>query len=371
MFIELHILQSFAPSNLNRDESNNPKDCSFGGARRARISSQCIKRAIRLHPAFAEETGVQPASRTRLLAKGVSEILQKEGKEKAEAELAATNLISRILIKMDKSDPLQSTVLFYASQEEKQYLARVALQNWQALTAEKADQKSLEAALKEYKENFKNRSSAPDVAMFGRMLAEDPALNLDAACQVAHAISTHRTNMEFDFFTAVDDLQHENETGAGMMGLTGFNAATFYRYASLDYEQLLRNLNDDSQLTEKAIRGFLKASALAVPSGKQNSFAAQNPPSFLMALVRKNSSTWSLANAFEKPVFAQGEKSQLGASIDALCQYWEEVQNFFEDDSEPVLAVIGSDAVPENMKGFAVKSLNQWIDKVISQIDKE
>lgn len=370
MFIELHMLQNFAPSNLNRDDTNNPKDCTFGGTRRARISSQCIKRAVRLHPSFIEETGVEPATRTRLLAKGVLEILLQKSKPETGAQKAAQTLIGKLLGKMDARDTLQSAVLYYASKQEKEDLAAIALENWDALTTEKADQKALDKSLEIFKKRWKKRTSAPDIAMFGRMLAEDTSLNIDAACQVAHAISTHRANMEFDFFTAVDDLQQKEETGAGMMGITGFNAATFYRFASIDFEQLVQNLDGNTELAKKTVRGFLRASVLAIPSGKQNSFAAQNPPSFLLAVVRKNAGTWSMANAFEKPVSSYGENSLLNASIEAFDGYWKDVQGFFEDPSEPIVAMVGTDAKLKNLTGKRAETLNQWIEKVIDDIDK-
>ena len=218
MFIELHIIQNFAPSNLNRDDSNSPKDCIFGGVRRARISSQCIKRSVRLHPAFAEETGVEPASRTRFLASAISKRLQELGKPQEEADLAASNFIGILLGGTDQKNPLQSKVLFYVSLEEKEQLTNLILENWEAALAALAGEKQksvLEKAAKDYKKAFQKRTSAPDIAMFGRMLAEDPNLNMDAACQVAHAISTHRVTMEMDFFTAVDDLQIRNKPARG------------------------------------------------------------------------------------------------------------------------------------------------------------
>lgn len=371
MFIELHMLQNFAPSNLNRDESNNPKDCYFGGTRRARISSQCIKRSVRLHPAFAEETGVEPGSRTRLLAQGISEILRKQAKPAEEADLAAQNIVGGILGKMDAKVTSQSAVLFYVSKEEKEDLARIALENWSLFAQKTPDAKLVDNALKSYKNKFTNRTSAPDIAMFGRMLAQDPKLNLDAACQVAHAISTHRANMEFDFFTAVDDLQKEGETGAGMMGIVGFNAATFYRFSTIDFEQLLKNLDGDEELAKKTIRGFLKASALAIPSGKQNSFAAQNPPSFLLAVVRPHGGSWSMANAFEKPINPFGEKGLLTASIEALDQYWGEVQRFYGDQAKPSLALVGVEAELKNLGGYRSQNLNEWADSVILNLSKE
>lgn len=370
MFIELHILQNFAPSNLNRDESNSPKDCVFGGVRRARISSQCIKRSIRSHPSFEEETDVETAYRTRLLATIISDLLQSEGKPKEESDKAASDLVSALLGGVDAKKPEQSKVLFYTNQEEKEMLTYRLLDDWDKLAEEKSRKEVMTGIVNDFIKIFQNRTSAPDIAMFGRMLAEEPKLNLDAAAQVAHAISTHRANMEFDFFTAVDDLQREGETGAGMMGVVGFNAATFYRYANIDFNQLVRNLDGEEDFARASVRGFLKAAALAIPTGKQNSFAAQNPPSFLMAVVRKNGGTWSMANAFEKPINASGDTSLLTASIEALDTYWGDIQAFYGGEASPFVAMVGTDASLKNLSPYIVPTLEAWLDGVLSEVER-
>ncbi len=368
MFIELHLLQNFAPSNLNRDDTNNPKDCIFGGVRRARISSQCIKRAVRLHSLFERTTEVPTAERTRFLARALAKKLVENGKSEEDSKTAAAHFVGAILGGMDSKNAERSKVLFFVSAEEKQTLTELILNNWDDVLSGKVDKKS--DSIKEYKKKFSSRTSAPGVAMFGRMLAEDPQLNIDAACQVAHAISTHRANMEFDFFTAVDDLQESEETGAGMMGITGFNAATFYRYAQIDFDQLVKNL-DDLALARKTVEAFLRASAHAVPTGKQNSFAAQNPPSFLMAVTRNDGMSWSLANAFEKPVFSKSNQSLLEASIQALDSYWSGLVEFFGQGAQPVVGLVGVQPELEALKPFVVKDFQSWVNTTISALPKE
>jgi len=368
MFIELHMLQNFAPSNLNRDDTNNPKDCIFGGVRRARISSQCIKRAIRQHPLFEKTTEVPTAERTRFLARALAQKLVEAGKSEEDAKTAAAHFVGALLGGMDSKNEERSKVLFFVSAEEKQTLVQLILDNWDDVLEGKVDKKS--DPVKEYKKKFSNRTSAPGVAMFGRMLAEDPQLNVDAACQVAHAISTHRANMEFDFFTAVDDLQQSEETGAGMMGITGFNAATFYRYVRIDFDQLVQNL-DDLSLARKTVKAFLKSAAHAVPTGKQNSFAAQNPPSFMMAVTRDDGMSWSLSNAFEKPVYAKSDQSLLEASILALDSYWSGLVAFFGQGPQPVVGLVGVQPELEALKPFVIKDFQNWVDTIISTLPKE
>ena len=285
MYIELHLIQSFAPANLNRDDTNNPKDCEFGGVRRARISSQCIKRAIRNEPVFAETTGMEIGQRT----KRVIERLRKQigaARPEAEVNTILPAFVPAFLSKLDK-DGQRTAVLLYLSSAEIEGISNKLLENWGELADEKKRAAVAERLAKELVKEYKGRTSAPDIALFGRMLAEKPELNLDAACQVAHALSTHRVTMEMDFYTAVDDLNPDDTAGAGMMGFTGYNSACFYRYARLDWEQLVKNLGDDRDLALRTVEGFLRATVQAVPTGKQNNFAAQNPPSFLLAVVRK------------------------------------------------------------------------------------
>lgn len=328
--IEFHVIQSFPPANLNRDDTNMPKDCEFGGVRRARISSQCIKRSIRLHPDFESYTQVVSGERTRWLSKTIAQQLIESGKTEEEAETVAIGFTDKLLGGMDMKNPQRSSVLFYVSGEERKMIVDGLLRNWDL-----AKEGNFDTLINQYQKQFSDRNSAPDIALFGRMLAFDPKLSLEASCQVAHAISTHSINMEMDFFTAVDDLQAEDDPGAGMMGVTGFNSATFYRYAAIDWEQLLQNLGNDSDLAKKTIAGFTSALAKAIPTGKQNAFAAETPPSLVLVVVREDGQTWSLANAFEKPVSRTHDEGITYESIKALEKHWEQLNGVYGDKAHP------------------------------------
>jgi CRISPR system Cascade subunit CasC len=368
MLIELHLIQNFAPANLNRDDTNNPKDCDFGGVRRARISSQCFKRAIRSEPVFTATTAVANGVRTRWMNRLIAETLTQAGKEPTLAQTVA-DVFSVNYSKLDKN---HTSVLIYLSQNEVETICRQILAQWDEITASLKDNKSpaLEVIAKDLFKAIKNRTGAPDIALFGRMLAENPELNIDAACQVAHAISTHAVNMDMDFFTAVDDLQKKEDTGAGMMGMTGFNSACFYRYACIDFSQLATNLGGDVALARKTVEAFLRASAAAVPTGKQNSFAAQNPPSFYMTVVRAKGSAWSLANAFEKPV-QPGGQGLVYASVKALDTYWGKLADFFGAAGQPVVAAVDGESALEHLKPAQVGTLAAWIEETLNQLPQE
>jgi CRISPR system Cascade subunit CasC len=368
MFIELHMIQNFAPANLNRDDTNNPKDCEFGGVRRARISSQCIKRAIRTSPVFAETTEVENGKRTKWLVDLLQKRLADAGKSKEEAAPVLTAFVPQFASKFDK-DGAKTAVLLYVSEAEIQSIVQALLESWEDLSDDKAVKQVAKALVKAHK----GQTSAPDIALFGRMLAEKPELNLDAACQVAHAISTHRVTMEMDFFTAVDDLNPEDTAGAGMMGFTGYDSACFYRYARIDWTQLLGNLNDDADLALRTVEGFLRAAVAAVPSGKQNSFAANNPPSLILAVVRRDGMGWSLSNAFERPVRPSRDGGLVAPSVAALDAYWGQLCQVYGGNTLVRKAVLALDpALPlETLKVDQIDNLDAWVSAVTEALSAE
>lgn len=358
MFVELHLLQNFAPSNLNRDDTNAPKDCEFGGYRRARISSQCIKRAIR--DEFKHQHLLPPerqASRTRRLAKELADRLQTAGKPEIEALQVVAAAIQGLGLSFKKHDPKKddpeerftTEYLLFLGESEIAGLASVCLDYWEELAAAGAqvapaedEQRSRSSAKRAGKDALSNEAKnalkgaldggkAVDLALFGRMIADLPKKRIDAASQVGHAISTNRAAMEFDFYTAVDDLKLEDTTGAGMMGTVEFNSSCFYRYSNVDLSQLRRNLDGDDELVHAALGAFIRASVLAIPTGKQNSMAAQNPPSFVLAVAREDG-LWSLANAFLKPVASDRDGDLVEKSVERLDQYWGQLQTMYGDN---------------------------------------
>ena len=368
MFVELHMIQNFSPANLNRDDTNNPKDCEFGGVRRARISSQCLKRAIRTSPVFAETTGVDVGTRTKWLVDLLRKRLVDAGKSKDEATAILERFVPQYASKLDakSKDDKKTAVLLYLSQAEIDNIVQALLDDWESLS----DDKALSSLAKTLVRAHKGQTSAPDIALFGRMLAEKPELGLDAACQVAHALSTHRVTMEMDFYTAVDDLNPEDTAGAGMMGFTGFDSACFYRYARVDLNQLAANLNDDTSLTRSTVDGFLRAAVAAVPSGKQSSFAANNPPSLLLAVVRQDGMGWSLANAFERPVWARGNEGLVAPSVAAMDTYWGRLCQVYGTGTLVCTTALALDPeLPlENLKDEQAENLEAWVSAVIDAL---
>lgn len=393
MLIELHMLQSFAPSNLNRDDTNNPKDCEFGGVRRARISSQCIKRGIRTSPVFRRSVQVEPGVRTRLLARALTDALTAAGKPKDEGEKVSRAIAAAFTSKkgrMDRDDPTRTSVAVYLSRSDIEWLMAEAISRWEPLVAclaasadpprqQQGDKptrrrarrpsSAVEALVEDLVERTAGRTDAPDIALFGRMLADHPKTNVDAACQVAHAISTHRVAMEMDWWTAVDDLQPEGEAGAGMMGFAAFDSACFYRYACIHWPQLVATLQD-GDLARRTVEAFLRASIAAVPSGKQNSFAAHNPPSLALGVVRRNGFAWSLANAFERPVPMDREGGYVRPSARALDAYWGRLCRIYGTESLAAVAVLAVDDGLElaNLAAYRADCLEPWLQSLLAAL---
>ncbi|MCC6445037.1 MAG: type I-E CRISPR-associated protein Cas7/Cse4/CasC [Armatimonadetes bacterium] len=341
MKIELHVLQNFAPSCLNRDDTNTPKSCQFGGVTRARISSQCAKRAERRF--FQENNLVETGARSKRMKQEVSKELQNFGQDPDILSRALTLFIEAYYSKMDSKRPDETAVLLYWSALELREIAQCIrdlwakgleerareLLQWEALSkeAQKKQQRPKWAKESRIEKRLKEAGLTSDIALFGRMLAEQPDINVDAACQVAHPIATHATDLEMDFFTAVDDLNQRDETGAGMLGVTGYQSACFYRYALLDFDQLLRNLKGERAMAETTVEAFLRSFTLAVPAGKQNSMAAHNPPSFAMFIVRSRGVPCSLANAFVRPILPHSDLIE--SSMQALASYWSRMNRLY------------------------------------------
>lgn len=373
MFIELHVIQNFAPSNLNRDDTGNPKDAEFGGVRRARISSQCFKRAIREAPIFAETTAAEPGARTRRAVTLLRKPLLDAGKDAEEINTVLEFFVPSYLGKLEGklAEDIRTRVMVFISPEEIQTLAAALLENWDEMLAE--DSKARRSLVRDLTRQYKDVTGAPDIALFGRMLAQKPILNIDAACQVAHALSTHRVTMEMDFWTAVDDLkamEEDADAGAGGMGFTGFDSACFYRYVRLDWEQLLSNLGEDVDLARNTVEAFLRAVVEAVPSGKQNTFAAHNPPNFMLAAVRDGGFGWSLANAFERPVYPNRKGGLVAPSVQKLDTYWSRLTKVYGDDSITTTAALALD--PElplaSLQEAEKDDLDAWIEAVLNTL---
>lgn len=381
-FVEIHVIQNFAPSNLNRDDTGAPKDAMFGGARRARVSSQCLKRAVREH--FKSEVSANAlgaddlGSRTKRVLEVLTSLLKDRGRD----ETIATDKVRAALasVKLAIKEDGKSEYLLFLGQGELSRIAEIIDTNWDTilLTAVEASEakkkektkkgsaQDADPQLKKALEAVFDGGKAVDIALFGRMLADMPGLNQDAACQVAHAISTHAVDREFDFYTAVDDLKPEDTAGADMMGTVEFNSACFYRYAIIDWEKLIDNLQADTGLAAKGVRAFLNGFVVAEPSGKQNTFAAHQPPEFIAVSVRRNGYPRSFTNAFETPIRPNRTDALTKLSANALVSKANALNAAFSGEGHTlVLNVTGA-----TIDGFgeAVPSLQILLDRTIATL---
>jgi CRISPR system Cascade subunit CasC len=305
-FIQIHALTVYAPSNLNRDDTGRPKTAKFGGFERLRISSQALKRAIRSSETFGAKVKANHGQRTQRLGEEVHKYLISKGlpTDKAkEGARAIAAVFGKIKPENDKN-PAYIEQLAFVSPEERQ--AAFALADKLAAGEKLPETDDLIPKV------LRKADTAADIAMFGRMLADNPDYNREAAVQVAHAITTHRVEVEDDFYTAVDDLKEPSEdAGAGFIGELGFGSGVFYLYACVDRDLLEKNLGGDKSLAATAIGAFVEGLATSSPTGKQASFASRSRASYLR--VEKGShQPRSLAAAFLKPVYGD---DLLAASI--------------------------------------------------------
>jgi CRISPR system Cascade subunit CasC len=293
LFMDIHVIQTVPPSCLNRDDTGSPKTAVYGGVRRARVSSQAWKRAIRLM--FREYLDMSELSfRTLKIFDLVAEkILEKSSEHtREEAVLLAKEVLKKAKVEQSKKDADKSEALFFLSDQQAVNLANLALGDLNDKEATKMIVQTLKA------------NNGVDLALFGRMVASNPELNCDASAQVAHAISTHRIENEYDYFTAVDDIPSEEHAGAGMIGTIEYNSATLYRYATVAVHELHGQLSMDSLALERALREFIRAFILSMPTGKQNTFAAHTLPYAVMVSLRADRPL-NLVDAFEAPIISK------------------------------------------------------------------
>ncbi len=377
--IEIHALQNFAPSNLNRDDTGAPKDAWFGGSRRARVSSQCQKRAVRQHfKELVENGALAPddlAHRTKRILERITKSLVAKGHSEAEADEKTRQALAAMELSIKEDG--KSQYLVFLGEREIASIADVIHEKWDAISANnvspvegkkggKAKKQVAQGAdpeLKQALDKAFNGGKAVDVAMFGRMLADMPEKNQHAACQVAHAISTHAVEREFDFYTAVDDLKPEDTAGADMMGTVEFNSACFYRYAVVDWEKLTANLQSDTELAEKGLKAFLEGFIVAEPTGKQNTFAAHNQPEFVAVSVRRNAAPSNLANAFETALRVRKDESLTRVSAEKLVEKSKKLRAVYGGEGRTFVLNLadakldGFGTAVHNMKDLLGKSL--------------
>ncbi len=381
--IELHILQSFPVSCLNRDDVGAPKTAVFGGVNRARISSQCLKRAIREYAAELQPE-LMAAKRSRLFAEKIASELVALGETEAGRASALAKAAGHYLGKLDPKDSNKVKTMMFLSPLEFQRLAallwnledKAKNQLVDAVTkispdelakadepeggeeeeeeAPKPDRKDKDQpkpmtakkftklvsrifkplVRKEWKNTNGLVKDAADIAIFGRMVASDPSLTLEGAGMFGHALSTHRADNEIDFFAAVDDLQKAELAGAGMTGTLEFTSAVYYRYSALNLDLLYNEKQTDSEKValghlknfakkerEDVVDAFIRATLQAIPTARHTSMNAHTFPTYVLGIYKDKGQPLQLVNAFEKPVWTKPGQGLLDKSIEALKEH--------------------------------------------------
>lgn len=305
VFVDIHVLQTLPPSNPNRDDTGAPKSATFGGVQRMRISSQAIKRATRQDFEGKIDDGnygVRTKKIVELVARTITEKrpdLEAESIELAEMGLRAIGF-KLTEPRGDKSDKelKEAGFLVFLSAKQIEHVADALISV--------AREDDPVAAFKELKpRSLVDTNHSIDIALFGRMVAEPNALNVDAACQVAHAIGVGAVEHEYDYYTAVDDEKKRNDEadeGAGMIGTIEFASATVYRYATINVDLLRENLGDDA-VADRAVELFVDSFVRSMPTGKVTTFANRTLPDAVLVQVRDDQPI-NMSGAFEEPIVA-------------------------------------------------------------------
>ena len=356
-FLQLHYLTVYPLSNPNRDDLGRPKSAIYGDAPRLRISSQALKRAARLSDVMQTSLEGHMGARTRKIGNVIRDTLTNEGVENKKAEEMAeqiTDIFGKIDEKARKNKgQICTRQLAFISPEERACAIDLARK---AATGEPLPENS------ELKKMVLRRADgAADVAMFGRMLADDPAYNREAAVQVSHALTTHRALIEDDFYAAMDDLKnHDEDAGAGFLGEAGFGSGVFYIYACVDIALLVENLAGDTELASNAAESLVEALATSTPSGKRNAFGHQTFASYIRAEMG-NQQPRSLAGAFLRPVTCNETNDDLlVASINALVNTADQINASYGDcaDAVAIMDVAGKSGTLAEIRAFVKTAFN-------------
>lgn len=330
-FIDIHVLQTVPSSNINRDDTGSPKTATFGGVRRARVSSQAWKRATRRDFAGYLPDDDRGIRTRRIMADLVARIQDSDSSVAAEEALelamsvmsAASSRIKFEKPKRKKGDRSGADVDPDIDQTLSQYLIFLSNQQLDRLTALALEARGGDVDKAAAKKALKDGNGI-EVALFGRMVADDTVFNVDASVQVAHAVSTHAVEPEYDYYTAVDDAKTEDEdAGAGMIGVIEFNSSTLYRYATINLNQLMENLGDRG-VAVRAVEAFVRSFVVSMPTGKQNTFANGTLPDAVLVQVRDRRPV-NLVGAFEDPVQSKPGVPLSVQSASALAKKAEEV----------------------------------------------
>ena len=348
LYIDMHILQTVPPSCLNRDDTGSPKTAVYGGATRARVSSQSWKKAVRdmFRSTLSEEdVGV----RTKRIQTMVADELKALGYSE-DAENAAKKVLLAAGLKEKTVGAGKDAPLFFMSRAQAKGLAKLVMED------PDANKKTAQSVL--------NSAPSVDIALFGRMVADDANLNIDASCQVAHAISTHKVMNEYDYFTAVDDFPAEDKTdaGAAMIGTVEYNSSTLYRFATIAVHDLCEQLAS-VDMTAQAVRMFTDAFARSMPTGKINTFANRTLPSSIYVVLRPDQPL-NLVGAFERPVRANDEKGYVEPSAKRLVKQANDAEKWIV---KPLVSL----AVSDLMSGINGVKTMDTLDDMLSHLEIE
>lgn len=359
--VDIHVIQTVPPSNLNRDDTGSPKTAVYGGVRRARVSSQAWKRAARLdfdQHLDKADLGV----RTKRVVELIGDEVSSQAPDLADnAEEIATAVLKGAGIKLSKprkGDVEESGYLIFLSRRQIEALAALGIKAAQDGGLDSLDKKAA-------KDVFKADNSI-DVALFGRMVADDTDLNVDASAQVAHALSVHAVDNEYDYFTAVDDHKNadaEEDAGAGMIGTVEFNSSTLYRYATVDVDALENNLGN-AAATTRAVGTFVRSFVTSMPTGKQNTFANRTLPDAVVVAIRADQPV-SFVGAFEEAVADGSGVGRVRAAAAQLATYVGDVEGAFGAAPVKTWVVVVGDRV----EALGVLGESVTFDALLGELD--
>ena len=345
LYLDMHALQILPPSCVNRDDTNTPKTCVYGGKTRARVSSQCWKKAIRDY--FRSHNITDVGIRTKKFKSCIEDRLMKNYSFSEEEAAKASEVAVKQSKVVSEKENAKSVIAFFSEKEMEEF-AKVIADNKDEFTNSKSVSKEV---IKQLVDAIRNNPST-DMLLFGRMFASDPSLDYDASCQVAHAISVNEARTEYDYFTAVDDIPDESNNGSAFLDTKQFTDPIFYRYANINLSDTSELVKYDKESAAKAARDFLEAFVFSMPTGSVNGYANNTLPDYILVSLREDTPV-NFAPAFIKTVGSDDFET--------------EAENLLDSYADKISEKYGAPAFAISLKDTP---FNKMLEKVEEEINR-
>lgn len=261
--LNIDILRFLPPCRCNRNDNGDQKSIDINGTRRLYVSSQCIKSNIRKYFGFKTFSDI---SYIEDKLNNYSEDMEDESYNLTEKDY--NSLIGKKNSGGNKSSNKKTSKKKSKENSEDVAEETINTESENGSSSSGSDNVCIHTSLKELYELRnpvdKDKKDVKviynpniEISLFGRMYANDKDWNVEAACQVSHAVSIQKTEFEDD--TWVCRQSDMSKLGCITMGTSNIGSAIVYYSVNLNIKDLLKKYNNDVEAVKKYVAKFLVA----------------------------------------------------------------------------------------------------------------